>query len=100
MRGGKGAGDHRLVSAGRLGRDQVGSEGAQALDKTRETFVVARDDEGLAAWPDANIQPILRHVDSNKHIHLPSLHMRARDAAPATVRDFRMDGWGAMLSSG
>jgi hypothetical protein len=26
--------------------------------------------------------------------------MRARDAAPATVRDFWMDGWGAMLANG
>ena len=100
MRGGKGACDHRLVSARRLERDQDGMKRAQALDETLETLVVARDGEGLAAWPDANVQPILRHIDSNKHIHLPSLHMRARDAAPATVRDVRMDGWGAMLANG
>ena len=69
---------------------------AQALDKMLQAFVVARDGEDLPARPDANVQPILRHIDSNEHIRLPSLHMRARDAAPATVRDFRMGGWGAM----
>jgi hypothetical protein len=88
----KRARDRRLVSARRLERDQDGMKSAQALDNTLQTLVVARDDEGLAAWPDADVQSILRHIDSNKHIHLPSLHMRARDAAPATVRDVRMDG--------
>jgi hypothetical protein len=28
------------------------------------------------------------------------LPMRARDAAPATVRDVEIDGWGAMLANG
>src|ERR1700722_6152526 len=65
-----------------------------------QAFVVARHGEGLSTRPDANVQPILRHIDSNKHIHLPSLHMRAGDATPATVRDVRMDGWGAMLRNG
>jgi hypothetical protein len=71
-----------------------------ASSATRMGLVVACDDQGLAAWPDADVQPILRHIDSNKHIHLPSLHMRARDAAPATVRDVRMDGWGSILANG
>ena len=100
MRGGKGACDHCLVPARRLERDEDGSKSAQAFDKTLKTFVVARDNEGLSAWADADVQPILRHVDPNEHIHLPSLHMRARDAAPATVRDVRMDGWGARLRNG
>ena len=85
-RGGERACDHRLVSARRLERDQSGMKSAQALDKTLQAFVVARDGEGVAAWADANVQPIFRHIDSHKRIHLPSLHMRARNAAPATVR--------------
>jgi hypothetical protein len=100
MRCGKGACDHRLVSARRLERSQGGRKRAQALDKTLQALVVACDGEGLAAWADADVQPILRHIDSNKHIHLPSLHMRARNAAPATVRDFGIDGWGARLRNG
>ena len=100
LRGGEGACDHRLVSACRLEHDQDRSQGAQALDKTLKTFVVTRDDEGLPARPDADVEPILRHVDFDKQIHLPSLHMRARNAAPATVRDRGIGGWGAMLRSG
>ena len=100
MRGGEGAGDHRLVSPSRLQRDQDRRQGEQALDKARQAFAVARDGEGLSTRPDANVQPILRHIDSDKQIHLPSLHMRARAAAPATVRDRGRDGWGAMLRSG
>ncbi len=100
MRRGERACDHGLVSARRLERDQHRMKRAQALDKMLEALVVAREGEGLAAWADANVQPILRHIDSNENIRLPSLHMRARDAAPATVRDFGMDGWGAMLANG
>ena len=100
MLGGKGAGDHGLVSPRRLERDQGRSQGAQTLDKTLKTFVVTRDDEGLPAWPDADVEPILRHIDSNEQFHFPSLHMRARDAAPATVRDLGIGGWGAMLRNG
>jgi hypothetical protein len=100
MRRGKRACDHGRVSARRLERDQHRMKRAQALDKMLQAFVVARDGEDLPARPDANVQPILRQIDSNEHIRLPSLHMRARDAAPATVRDFRMDGWGAMLANG
>ncbi len=100
VRRGERARNHGLVSPCRLERDQGGRKRAQALDETLKTLAVARDGEGLAAWPDADVQPILRHIDSNKHIRLPSLHMRARDAAPATVRDVRMDGWGAMLRNG
>jgi hypothetical protein len=100
MRRGDRARDHRLVSARRLERDQDGGKRAQALDEARQPFIVARDGEDLPARPDANVQPIFRHIDSNEHIRLPSLHMRARDAAPATVRDVRMDGWGAMLRNG
>ena len=88
------------MSTIRHGMGALSSKARKPLDETLETLVIARDGEGLAAWPDTNVQPILRHIDSSKHIHLPSLHMRARDAAPATVRDVRMDGWGAMLANG
>jgi len=100
MGGGEGAGRHGLIAARRLHDDQDRSQGAQALAKTLQTFTVTRDGEGLPTRPDADVQPILRHIDSNEHIHLPSLHMRARDAAPATVRDVRMGGWGARLRNG
>ena len=55
------AGDHGFVSARRLERDQDRRESAQALHKARQTFVVTRDGEGLSAWPDADVQPILEH---------------------------------------
>ena len=77
------------------GFGEMGNDGA-----SKDARLSGACDHRLPAWPDANVQPILRHIDSNKHIHLPSLHMRARDAAPATVRHVRMDGWGAKLANG
>jgi len=47
-----------------------------------------------------HIQPILRHVDTNEVLHIPSLRMRARLAAPATVRAEGTDGWGTVLRNG
>ena len=70
MRRGDRARDHRLVATRRLERDQDGMKRAQALDEARQPFVVTPDGKGFAAWPDADVQPILRHINSNKHIHL------------------------------
>ena len=92
-------GNDRLIAAGRFHHDQLGSQRAQSLDQPGHAFAVARDGEGLTARPQMHVEPILRHVNPNKMLHVPSLRMRARLAAPATVRAERSCGW-AMLRNG
>ena len=99
-RGGDRAGHDCLIAAGRFDHHQPGDQRAQSLDKPGHTFAVARDGEGLTARPQMHLQPILRHVNPNKTLHVPSLRMRARLAAPATVRAERSCGWGTGLRSG
>ena len=94
------AGDDRFIAAGRLHHDQAGSERAQSLHQNRQPFTVARDGEALSARPNVHVQPILRHIDADKVLHVPSLRMRARLTAPATVRADRTGGWGAVLRNG
>ena len=98
--GGDRARDDGLVAAGGFHDDQPRSERPQPFDELRQTFTVARDGEGLATRPQMNIQPILRDIDPYKVFHVPSLRMRARLAAPATVRVNGTNGWGAGLRNG
>src|SRR4029077_3696048 len=59
-----------------------------------------REGKAFTLWPDMHIHPILGHVNANEVLHIPSLRMRARLAAPATVRADRTGGWGAVLRNG
>ena len=56
---------------------------------------------GDQALAKVNVETILRNIDADEHqAPLPSLHMRARSAALATVRDHRTSGGGTMLRIG
>jgi len=87
-------------SRGGFQHDQGGSEPAQALHQRRQSFTVPREGKAFTLWPDMHIQPILGHVNANEVLHIPSLRMRARLAAPATVRAEGTDGWGTVLRNG
>ena len=100
LRGTHRTGHHRLVATGRLHGDQSRSEPLQALHQHRQAFAVARHGKGFATWPQMHVQPIFRHIDPDKMLHVPSLRMRARLAAPATVRAEGTGGWGTVLSNG
>ena len=89
VRGGDRAGHDRLIAARRFHHDPLRDQRLQSRDEPGHAFAVARDGEGLAARPQMHVEPILRHVDPNKMLHVPSLRMRARLAAPATVRAAR-----------
>src|SRR6185295_18903199 len=74
---------------------------AQPFGQFLDALVIARDDEALTSGPNMNVQAILRYVDTNEHgFWLPSLRMRARGSAQATVRDHKIDGGGAELRDG
>src|SRR5688572_25093866 len=80
--------------------DQRRGERPQPLDEARQSFAVALDGEAFAAGTQMYVKPILRHIDTDKVLHVPSLHMRARPAALATVRATGTGGWGTVLRSG
>src|SRR6185295_11006534 len=64
-------------------------------------FAVACDREDLSVRAQMHVQPVFRHIDADKHrISLPSLRMRARSAAPATVRDHKSCGRSTPLRDG
>jgi hypothetical protein len=90
----------RLVAAGGFHHDQPGRQILQPLHELHQAFAVARDGEALAARPQMHGEPVLCHIDPNKMLHVPSLRMRARLAAPATVRAEGTSGWGTVLRSG
>ncbi len=66
------AGDDGFVAAGGLHCDQLRSQCLQPAHELRQAFAVARDGEGLTARPQMHVEPILRHVDPNKMLHVPS----------------------------
>src|SRR5205823_2971531 len=94
------AGDHALVAAGGFHHHQPRSKFPQPFDQCRQPFAVARGGKAFIARPQMHIEPILRYVDADKVLHVPSLRMRAGLAALATVRAEGTDGWGAKLRSG
>ncbi len=87
LRGAHRTGQNRLVAAGRLQRDQNGSERSQALDKHRPAVAVARDGKSFVLRPAVQLQPILGHINPDKMLHVPSLRKRAR---PAALRLFEL----------
>jgi hypothetical protein len=63
-----------LEAARRFDRDPLGLNSAQALDKLGQAFAVARDGKGRPLGQNMDVEPILRHVDSNisqLHLSLP-----------------------------
>ena len=65
-----------------------------------QTAAVARHHKELAARPDVHVQPILGDIDPDKMLHVPSLRMRSRLAAPASVWAERTGEWGTVLRNG
>ena len=97
----QGARHDRFIAAGRLKNDQAGRQPREPLDEPCETGVITPDHKTLTARPQMHIQPILGNIDADKHLaSFPSLRMRARNAALATVRAQRTSGRSSMLSNG
>src|SRR5262249_5947713 len=91
-----------LEASGRLNGDQLRRQRPQPFDQFFQAFAVARNRKGHTAWTEMNIQPVLRHVNTNvDRLHLnPSLRNRARGAPFALVRARGNGGRSPMLSSG
>ena len=67
--------------------DEGRAERLQPADEIGEAGVVATDAEGLAGGLDVHVEAVLGDIDTDEDwFHDPSLRMRARDAAQATVR--------------
>jgi hypothetical protein len=92
--------DRHFVPAGCLDHDHGRRQRPQPVDQRCQAFAVARDGESLSRRPDVAIQALARDIDADKvRFHLdPSLQMRARLAAQATVRVRWNGGRGTMLS--
>ena len=78
----------------RLERDQDRRQGAQTLDKTLKAVVVTRADRTSPRSPGRDLEPVLRHVNSDEQIRLPSLHcgLATRPRRPRScIRG--IDGW-------
>ena len=104
---GQSGGHGDLEPAGSLKRDQCWRQFAQLADQVFKAFLIALDYEGLAGREYMNIKAIFRDIDtdearrSGKVFHDPSLRMRARLAAQATVRvPYGTDGRGTTLLLG
>ena len=65
-------GTGKLADPARVDHRQPGDQRAQSLDEPGHTVAVARDGEGLTARPQMHLQPILRHVNPNNTLHVPS----------------------------
>src|SRR5262249_2764200 len=64
-------------------------------------LAITLNGEALTGGANMNIQAILGDIDTDEHgLWLPSLRMRARGSAPATVRDDKIDGGGTLLRDG
>jgi hypothetical protein len=77
------------------------------FQRAADKVAIAHDGETLARWANMNIETILRDIDANETrrlvrlFHDPSLRMRARLAAQATVRVlYGTGGRGALLFLG
>src|SRR3954471_14567995 len=88
----EGGRDREFEAAGCLEHDQSWSQGTQIADQLLESLAITCDREGLPQQAEMNIKAILRDVDADEArcggrlFHDPSLRMRARRAALATVR--------------
>src|SRR5215217_8884919 len=99
--------DGELEAAGRLEHDQSRGQATQIADQLLETLAITCDREGLPRWAEMNIKAILRDFNADEArrggrlFHDPSLRMRARLAALATVRvPYGTGGQGTLLFLG
>src|SRR5262249_3326099 len=92
---------HGLEAAGRLEHDESWCYCIQPFGQFLNGLAIAPDGEALTAGANMNIQAILGDIDTDEHgFWLPSLRMRARGSALATVRDDKIDGGGTLLRDG
>ena len=96
-----------LKPASGLENNQRWRQSAQITDELLQRFAIAWNDKRLTRRTHMNIETVLRHIDPNEArrsrvaFHDPSLRMRARLAAQATVRvPYGTDGRGTSLFLG
>ena len=84
-----------------------GGKVSQLEQKLIQAFAITGDGESSARWANMHIETILRDIDADeverrgRLFHDPSLRMRARPAAQATVRvPCGTGGRGTMLNHG
>ena len=100
--GGDRGGDRYLEPAGGFQHDELQRHAAEPLGESCQAFAIARHGKSFSRRAQVHIEAILRDIDADKvllHLH-PSLPMRARSAAQATVRVRWNDGWGTRLCDG
>ena len=85
-------GDNDFKPACRFQHNQRGRWGRQIQAQCLQALGISGNRETVTRWANMNIKTIFRDVDADKSrhgesvFHDPSLQMRARDAAQATVR--------------